>query len=186
MTDQGPSCSLCSFWAPNLRGEEAREGICRKLIENPGYYGSLVTEADDKCDEWCRLGVFEDASGRVQDDRRVTLRSRINIPARMCTAGDEQSVWLADLSEHGAGISLRAPPALGVPGVLKWGSYEVFFTVAWANDDSCGVMFDVAISQEIVLEAMREGALKNDRSAEPSRIAHGVKRVSLCRLTGRN
>ena len=189
MTDggrRGPSCNLCSFWAPNLRGEEAREGICRKLIENPAYYGSLVTEADDKCDEWRRLGVFENASGQVNEDRRATLRSRINISARMRTAGGDQSVWLADLSEHGAGISLRNPPALGMPGVLKWGPYEVFFTVAWADNDSCGVMFDAAISQEIVLEAMREGALKNDRSAEPSRIAHGLKRVSLCRLTGRD
>ena len=71
------------------------------------------------------------------------------------------------------------PPAVGIPGVLKWGPYEVFFTVAWANDDSCGVRFDVPISREIVLEAMREGALKNDRSAEPSRIALGLKRVGL-------
>ena len=182
MTDRdgrAPSCSLCSNWAPNLRGEEAREGVCRKLIENPRYYGSLVTEADDKCDEWCRLGVFEDASGRAQEDRRMTLRSRINISARMRSSGGEQSVWLADLSEHGAGISLSAPLAPGIPGVLKWGPYEVFFTVAWANDDSCGVRFDGPISQEIVLEAMREGALKNDRSAEPSRIAHGLKRVGL-------
>ena len=88
-------------------------------------------------------------------------------------------MWLADLSEHGAGISLSDPPAVGIPGVLKWGTYEVFFTVVWANDNSCGVRFDVPISQEIVLEAMREGALKNDRSAEPSRIAHGLKRVGL-------
>lgn len=130
MTDRdgrGPSCSLCSNWAPNLRGEEAREGICRKLIENPRYYGSLVTEADDKCDEWCRLGVFEDATEQAQEDRRMTLRSRINIFARMRTPGGEQSVWLADLSEHGAGIRLSAPPAVGIPGGAEMGALRSIF-----------------------------------------------------------
>ena len=187
MTDkshQVPSCSLCSYWAPNLRGEDAREGICRKLIENPAYYGSLVTEANDKCDEWRRLGVFENANGQVQEDRRVVLRSRINIAARVHTPDGAQSVWLADLSEHGGGISLRNPPVVGIQGVLRWGPYEIFFTVAWANDDSCGVMFDVPISHEIVLEAMRKCGLKSDRSAEPSRIALGLKRASLCRMPG--
>ena len=28
------------------------------------------------------------------------------------------------------------PPMVGMPGILKWGSYEFSFTVAWANDDS--------------------------------------------------
>lgn len=183
-THQVPSCSLCSFWAPNLRGEEAREGICRKLMENSAYYGSLITEANDKCDQWMRLGDFEDKDGQVREDRRTALRSRINISARMHTAGADQSVWLADLSENGAGISLRNPPAVGIPGVLKWGHYDLFFTVAWVGDDCCGVTFEAPISKEIVLEAMREGALKNDRSAEPSRIAHGHKRTSLARLPG--
>lgn len=184
-THQPLSCSLCSHWAPNLRGEEAREGTCRKLIENSSYYGSLITEADDKCDQWMRLGVFQDARGQVQEDRRAALRNRINIPARMHTPDTDQSVWLADLSEHGAGVSLRHPPAVGMPGILKWGRYHVSFMVAWTDDDSCGVTFDAPVSREIVLEAMREGALRNDRSAEPSRIAHGLKRASLSRLPGR-
>lgn len=182
-TDQAPSCNLCCYWAPNLRGEVAQEGICRKLVENPAYYGSLITEARDKCDEWSRLGVFQDENGKVEEDRRIALRSRINLPARLHTAGGDQSVWLADLSEYGAGISMSNPPRVGMPGVLKWGPYKVFFTVAWANDDSCGVIFDAPISGEIVLEAIREGALKNDRSAEPSRIAHGIKRARLCKTT---
>jgi hypothetical protein len=88
-------------------------------------------------------------------------------------------VWLADISEHGAGISMNSPPSVGMPALLKWSVYEIFGTVAWANDDSCGLMFDAPISGEIVLEAIREGALKNDRSAETSRIAPGRKRESL-------
>jgi hypothetical protein len=157
----------------------AQDGICRKLIENPKYFGSLITEASDKCEEWTRLGVFEDDNGHLEEDRRVALRSRINIHARLRTASGDTCVWLADLSEHGAGISMSNPPPVGMPGVLKWGPYEVFFSVAWANDDSCGVKFDAAISNEIVHEAMSDGALRNDRSAEPSRIAHGIKRASL-------
>lgn len=180
-THRPPSCNLCCYWAPNLRGEVAQEGVCRKLVENPAYFGSLITEAGDRCDEWSRLGVFPDADGQVKEDRRVALRSRINLAARLHTVSGGRPVWLADLSEYGAGISMRNPPAVGTPGVLKWGPYEVFFTVAWANDDSCGVRFDASISSEIVLEAIREGALKNDRSAEPSRIAHGIKRASLCK-----
>jgi hypothetical protein len=162
-----------------MRSEVAQEGVCRKLAENPIYYGSLITEASDRCDEWNRLGVYQDANGQTNEERRVALRTRINLPAQLLTAAGSQSVWIADLSEYGAGISTDNPPIGGTPGVLKWGCYEFFFTVAWATDDSCGVMFDAAISGEIVLEAIRKGALKNDRSAEPSRIAHGHKRASL-------
>ena len=162
-----------------MRGETAVEGICRKLVEDPGYYGSLVTEAGDKCDQWTRLGTYEDEGGELKEDRRVALRSRINLSARLRTAGSEQPVWLADISEHGAGISMSKPPASGVPAVLKWSIYEVFGSVAWTGDNACGLMFDVPISREIVLEATREGALKNDRSAETSRIAVGRKRASI-------
>jgi hypothetical protein len=162
-------------------GDGAQEGVCRKLAENQAYYGSLITEASDRCDEWTRLGVYQDANGQIKEERRVALRNRINLPARMHTASGDQSVWLADISEYGAGISLSNPPKVGMPGVLIWGSYEVFFTVAWANDDSCGVMFDASISSEIVLEAIRKGALKNNRLVEPSRIANGRKRASLCK-----
>lgn len=97
-----------------MRGEAALEGICRKLVEDPDYYGSLVTEASDKCDQWARLGTYEDEVGELKEDRRVALRSRINLPARLRTAGSEQPVWLADISEHGAGISMSTPPASGV------------------------------------------------------------------------
>ncbi|WP_338466632.1 hypothetical protein RXV95_13930 [Novosphingobium sp. ZN18A2] len=178
-TPPAPSCKLCCFWAPNMVGEAAREGVCRKLAENQKYYGSLITEADDRCDNWARLGVYEDAEGQVHEERRIALRNRINLPAQFHTAGGDQAVWLADISEYGAGISLADPPMVGTPGMLKWGYYEVFFTVAWANDDSCGVMFDAPISGEIVLEAIRKGGLTNNRSAQPSRIAPGHKRARL-------
>ena len=174
-----PACRICRYWAPAMRGETAREGICRKLLENPGYYGSLVTEPQDKCDQWARPGVYTDAEGATADERRHALRSRINLAARLRTARGVQSVWLADLSTTGAGISMHNPPGEGMPGVLEWGPYQVFFTVAWATEDACGVTFDTAISSEVVYEAIRDGALKNDRSAEPTRIAKGVKRSSL-------
>ena len=169
-------CSHCRFWAPNLRAEVALEGVCRKLVENPRYFGSLVTEARDKCDQWARLGSFEDGSGEIQQDRRATLRNRINLPARLRTTSTSMAVWLADISELGAGIGMRDPPPVGMPVVLKWSCYEVFASVVWSNDDSCGLMFDAPVSSEVVLEAMREGALKNDRSAETSRIVMGRKR----------
>jgi len=178
-TVQAPSCNLCCYWAPNLRGEVAQEGVCRKLAESPVYYGSLITEASDRCDQWTRLEVCQDANGQTKEERRVALRTRINLPAQLHTAAGNQAMWLADLSEYGAGISMSNPPVVGMPGVLKWGFYEFSFTVAWTNDDSCGVTFDGSISSEIVLEAIRKGALKNDRSAEPSRIAHGHKRARL-------
>jgi hypothetical protein len=180
-TNRTPACSRCRYWAPNLRDEAATEGVCRKLVENANYFGSLVTEAADKCDNWARLGAFEDDSGTPREERRVALRNRINLPARLRTTSDTAAAWLADISELGAGLGLNGPPPVGTPTVLMWSSYEVFATVVWANEDSCGLMFDVPISREIVLEAMREGALKNDRSAETSRIALGRKRESLIR-----
>lgn len=161
-------------------GEEvAREGVCRKLVENPKYFGSLVTEASDNCDEWARLGAYEAEMGEAKVERRVALRSRINLPARLRVSGLDEAAWLADISENGAGISISNPPLVGMPVLLKWSIYEVFGTVAWSNDDSCGLKFDVPISSEIVLEAIREGALKNDRSAQTSRITQGRKRASL-------
>lgn len=177
--DWTPCCSQCRHWAPNLRGETAHEGVCRNLVENPKYYGSLLTEANDKCDEWARLGVYQDAAGRTNEDRRVTPRSRINLPAWLRTTSAVQPVWLSDISENGAGLRTSKPPPVGAPAVLKWSIYEVFGTLAWANDESCGLMFDAPISAEIVLEAIREGALKNDRSADTSRIVLGRKRAGL-------
>ncbi|MXO60128.1 hypothetical protein GRI89_11320 [Altererythrobacter salegens] len=178
-TERTPSCHQCRYWAPNLREEVAREGVCRKLVENPNYYGSLVTEASDNCEDWAHLGAYQDDTGEAKEDRRVALRSRINLPARLQTASFNRSAWLADISEYGAGISIHNPPAVGMPALLKWSIYEVFGSVAWSNNDSCGLKFDAPISGEIVLEAIREGALKNDRSAETSRIVPGRKRASL-------
>ncbi len=176
--DRSPSCQRCRYWAPNLRAEVAREGVCRKLVENPAYYGSLVTEANDKCDEWARFGEYEDAAGEKKDDRRVALRNRINLAARLRIDRSLHSVWLADLSENGAGLSMDDPPSVGKAAVLEWSSYKVGSTVAWASEDACGLLFEMPISSEIVLEAIREGALKNDRSAETTRIALGRKRAS--------
>lgn len=178
-TDTTPSCDLCRYWAPNLEGKVAREGVCRKLAEDPAYYGSLTTEASDRCDEWARLGVYQGTDGQTHEERRTALRTRIDMPAKLTTASGDQLARLADISEHGAGISLHNPPSVGMPGVLKWRSYEVFFTVAWVNEGSCGVLFDGPISSELVLETIRHSALKNIRPAEPSRIAQGQKRAKL-------
>ena len=180
-TDPIPSCSLCRFWAPNLEGETAPEGVCRKLADNPTYYGSLITQADDRCDDWARMGVYQGVDGQIYEERRTALRTRIDMPARLHTASEDQFVRLADISEYGAGISLSNPPLVGMPGVLKWRAYQVFFTVAWVGENACGVMFDMPISSELVLETIRYGALKNERPAEPSRIALGQKRSRLAR-----
>lgn len=179
--DRTPACNQCRYWAPNMRDEAAVEGVCRKLVENPRYFGSLITEARDKCDQWARLGSFTDGSGEAQQERRVALRNRINLPARLRTAGSSAAVWLADISELGAGVGMADAPAVGTPVVIRWSCYEVFGTVAWSSSEGCGLMFDMPISREVVLETMREGALKNDRSAETSRIVLGRKRESLIR-----
>lgn len=174
-----PSCRICRYWAPNLEGPMGQEGVCRKLAENPRYYGSLITEEYDSCDNWARLGAYEAEDGQTHDERRGALRTRIDMPAKLHFASREQLVRLADISEYGAGISLANPPEIGMPGILKWRHYEVFFTVAWSNEDSCGVMFDVPISTELVLETIRHGALTINRPAEPSRITRGQKRSKL-------
>ena len=176
-----PCCRRCSFWAPNLEGEEASEGVCRRLAGKPTYYGSLITEADDRCEEWERLGVYRDAEGQAHEDRRQGLRNRINLRAHIQTPSGERPVCMVDISEFGAGIGLDNPPAVGARGALKWGFYDVAFTVTWSNESSCGVVFDAPISSELVLETTRRGALKNNRSAEPSRIALGHKRSALGR-----
>ena len=178
-TDTTPSCDLCRYWAPNIEGKMAQEGVCRKLAENPAYYGSLITEASDRCEDWARLGVYQGPDGQTHEERRTALRTRIDVPAKLHTTSGDQMARLADISENGAGLSLHDPPSVGTPGVLKWRSYEVFFTVAWASDDSCGVLFDAPISSELVLETVRNSALKNNRPAEPSRIAQGQKRAKL-------
>lgn len=178
---RAPACNQCRYWAPNAREETADEGVCRKLVENPRYFGSLVTEARDRCDQWARLGGFEDRSGQPREERRVALRNRINLPARIRTVGSSAAVWLADISELGVGIGMPDAPVVGTPVVISWSCYEVFGTVAWSSSEGCGLMFDTPISREVVLETMRDGALKNDRSAQTARIVPGRKRESLIR-----
>ena len=96
------------------------------------------------------MALFQRLPTTQQDERRTVQRYTVDCPARLKMLGGDREGRLSDLSEAGARFDTANPPQEGVSGLLAWGNYEFFGKVVWANENSCGLLFERQIPVSVV------------------------------------
>ena len=96
------------------------------------------------------MALFQRLPHTNQDERRTVQRYTVDCPAQLKMLGGNRDGRLSDLSEAGARFETSNPPQEGVSGLLAWGDHEFFGKIVWANDNSCGIIFERPIPLSVV------------------------------------
>lgn len=96
------------------------------------------------------MALFQKSSALKQGERRAVQRYTVDCAAKLKMPGGDRKGRLSDLSEAGARFDTQDPPQKGVSGLLAWGDHEFFGKIAWANENSCGMIFERPIPTSIV------------------------------------
>ncbi|QZD89859.1 PilZ domain-containing protein [Qipengyuania aurantiaca] len=96
------------------------------------------------------MALFQRLPQTNQDERRTVQRYTVDCPAQLKMLGGNRDGRLSDLSEAGARFETANPPQEGVSGLLAWGDYEFFGKIVWANENSCGIVFERPIPLSVV------------------------------------
>ena len=96
------------------------------------------------------MALFQKLPTNTNEERRTVQRYTVDCPAKLKMLGGDREGRLSDLSEAGARLETIAPPQEGVSGLLSWGDYEFFGKIVWANENSCGIVFERPIPLSVV------------------------------------
>lgn len=120
----------------------------------------------------------------VQTERRRSARFVIDIPVVFRTISGDRECRMANISDNGAKLETNVPPSEGVSGWLIMGSQEVYCSVIWANDNTCGVQFERAITEDTLIEIAGEKVKETLPVANTGNIQMGRRRGGLLVSTG--
>ena len=98
------------------------------------------------------MALFQRLPTINSDERRTVQRYKVDCPARLKMLGGDRDGRLSDLSEAGARFETGNPPSEGVSGLLSWNDHEYFGKIVWANENSCGIVFERPIPGSVVEE----------------------------------
>lgn len=117
----------------------------------------------------------------MQMEQRRSSRLVVEIPVGFKTVSGIRECQMANISDHGAKLDLADPPREGVSGWLMLDGSEIYCTVIWSGDRSCGIEFERTLGDQTLMRI----AGKQDRqgpAANFGRIQQGRKRSGLvCR-----
>ena len=97
--------------------------------------------------------------------QRKFARARVHLPAKLVLFTGTSQCVLIDLSCGGVRITAGVPPRVGAMAVIECQTLELFGTVKWLSEHTCGIHFDELIPIETVI-SMRHTA---DRYAGDAR-----------------
>lgn len=97
------------------------------------------------------MALFQRSPALKRGERRAAQRYTVDCAAKLKMPGGDRKGRLSDLSEAGARFDTQDPPQKGVSGLLAWGDHEFFGKIAWANENSCGMIFERPIPPSIVV-----------------------------------
>lgn len=104
--------------------------------------------------------------------KRVTSRLRVRLPAQVLTTGETLSGRLCDLSYFGARLSCENQLTPGKEVIVKWGPYEAFGMIVWANSQSIGVRFFDALEPGVLIDTRDRDDAETERTdRDSSRVA---------------
>ena len=128
---------------------------------------------------WGNLSMvlFRDDDGQLRRDRRTAGRAFVIREAELVVDGCAQSGVVTDLSETGARVEVKSPPAVDARAELRWQDNACGCTVQWAEDDSCGLAFDENLPADVFNSSIgRKSPAKRSGKAR-ARLTVGRKRT---------
>ena len=102
----------------------------------------------------------EPISGRRTDGlsgRRTTQRHPVVLAASAVAIDRSNSVVVSDLSHQGAKLRGRNLPASDQEVLITTGSFAMFATVVWAQNDECGLRFVPPLDDQALAQFQEEG-----------------------------
>lgn len=115
----------------------------------------------------------------AQIDRRRTGRMLIEIPVGFKTVSGLRECQMANISDTGAMLELERPPLRGISGWLVIGEDELYCTVVWTNEKSCGIEFERALGSHTLNTIVSGKTREVGPAANRCNIQMGRKRSSL-------
>ncbi len=125
------------------------------------------------------MSFLETRQQSVCTDQRRSGRFAVAIPVTFRTASGERLCHMANISDLGAKLETERPPASGVSGMLVLGADEIYCTVIWTNETSCGIAFERSIGEDALAEIAGDQLEKSGPVANAGNIQMGRKRGSL-------
>ena len=122
------------------------------------------------------MGLHAHAPEFDTTERRIATRSRVSCPVQLQLPSGQRIGCMVDLSERGARVQVDNPPAVGASVLLEWTCYDAMCKVIWATEDTCGLMFEKAISMARVIELEQYREEFSGPVAEVSNIPLGRRR----------
>lgn len=102
----------------------------------------------------------DDRERRRNDRGSVTLAGTLNTPAQTRFAN------LIDVSASGCQIQGRDHPKVGEFVKLRIKNFAIFATVAWREEEKCGLCFDEKLSNELMQELWQANEQPNALNME--------------------
>lgn len=115
----------------------------------------------------------------AQIERRRSGRLLIEIPVGFRTVSGLRDCNMANISDSGAMLEMERPPSTGVSGWLVMGEDEIYCTVVWTNEHSCGIEFERSIGPNTLNKIAGEQTRELGPAANRGNIQMGRKRASL-------
>ncbi len=115
----------------------------------------------------------------AQIERRHSGRMLIEIPVGFKTVSGLRECQMANISDSGAMLEMERPPVKGVSGWLILGDDEIYSTVIWTNEKSCGIEFERALGSHTLNEIVSGKTREVGPAANRGNIQMGRKRSSL-------
>lgn len=115
----------------------------------------------------------------AQIERRRTGRMLIEVPMSFKTVSGVRECQMTNISDSGAMLEMESPPATGVSGWLVMGDDEIYCTVIWAKEASCGIEFERALGSHTLEQYVSDNTREAGPAANRSNIQMGRKRSSL-------
>lgn len=120
----------------------------------------------------------------AQIERRRSGRLLIEIPVGFRTVSGLRECKMANISDTGAMLEMERPPVTGVCGWLVMGDDEIYCTVVWANERSCGIEFERALGPHTLNKIAGDQTRELGPAANRGNIQMGRKRSSLIPRSG--
>lgn len=117
----------------------------------------------------------------AQIERRRSGRLLIEIPVGFRTVSGLRQCNMANISDTGAMLEMDRPPVVGISGWLVMGEEELYCTIVWTNERSCGVEFERALGSQALDKIAGKQTRESGPAANRGRIPMGRKRTPFIR-----
>jgi len=115
----------------------------------------------------------------AQSDRRSNARFTTEIPIKLRTVLGNREGRISNISDRGAMIETASPPPERIAACLVLGDEEIFCTVVWSGETSCGVEFDRPLGDAMLNDIAGEEIVRRGPAANVGKIQPGRKRGRL-------